>query len=330
VLRPAGGAWKGLLVIHYRTFRNTDPPILAQLWNACFTERGAFACRGTTHLEYFLFAKPYFEAAGLILACDGEQPVGFAHAGFGPSADGASLNRETGILCLLGVHPNHRRQGIATDLLRRCEDYLRQHGARDLYAGPLGMFSPFGFGLYGGSQSPGFLDSDPLARLFLEARGYKVEKTCLVLQRPLDLPIVPSDGRFAAHRQRFEIHAGPYHDASWWQECMLGPVELHDFRMRDKTTHRVLARANLWEMDTFNARWNEHAIGFVDLEVDADTRRQGLARFLLSQLLRHLQDQFFSLVEFQVLQDNLPCLQLLQSLGFQQVDTGRHYRKEAG
>ena len=115
--------------------------------------------------------------------------------------------------------------------------------------------------------------------------------------------------------------------ASWWHEAVLGPVELLDFRMRDKTTHRVLARATLWEMDTFNARWNEHAIGFVDLEVDAETRRQGLARFLLAQLMRHFQDQFFSLVESQVPEDNAPCLQLLRGLGFQQVDAGRQFRK---
>jgi ribosomal protein S18 acetylase RimI-like enzyme len=315
-------------VIHYRTFRNTDPPLLAQLWNACFTERGAVVFRGTTLMEYFLYAKPYFDPAGLIQACAGEEMVGFVLAAFGPNADGSALNPETGMICLLGVHPGHRRQGIGTELLRRAEEYLAGHGARELYAGPLGNFSPFGFGLYGGSQSPGFLESETLSRPFFEARGYKVHKTCQVLQRPLDMPIVVSDGRFAAHRQRFEIHAGPYHDATWWQECVLGPVELHDFRMRDKNTHRVLARANLWEMETFNTRWNEHAIGFLDLEVAADSRRQGLARFLLAQLLRHLQDQFFSLVEFQVLDDNLPCQQLLRGLGFQQVDVGRHYRKE--
>jgi ribosomal protein S18 acetylase RimI-like enzyme len=314
-------------VIDYRTFRNTDPPVLVGLWNNCFVERGAAPLRGSTLLEYFVLAKPYFDPAGLILASADKQPVGFALAGFGPSADRARLDPTVGVLCLLGVHPSYRRQGIGTELLRRLEEYQRQRGARELLAGPLGTLNPFTFGLYGGSQSPGFLDSEPLARKFFERHGYSVHKTCQVHQRTLDKPISVADGRFAAHRQQLEIHAGPFHQATWWRECVVGPVELHDYRLRDKTTQAVLAHATLWEMEPFSARWNDHAIGFVDLEVAPDRRRQGLARFLLAQLLRYLQDQFFSLAEFQVLEDNVAGINLLRGLGFEQVDTGHSFRK---
>jgi ribosomal protein S18 acetylase RimI-like enzyme len=314
-------------VIHYRTFRNTDPPDLAYLWNACFTERGAITFRGTTLLEYFLFAKPYFDPAGLIVAHDDNGVVGFGLAGFGPNADESGLDRSRGLVCLIGVHPNHRRQGIGSELLRHTEAYLRKQGAQEILAGPLGRSSPFTFGIYGGSQSPGFLESDQAAQPFLLKNGYQITKTCLVLQKMLDAPVMVADGRFGALRQRMEIHAGPYRDSTWWEECLLGPVELHDYRVREKNSQRVLAQANLWEMETFSMRWNEHAVGFVNLEVDPAYRRQGLAKFLVAQLLRHLQDQFFSMAEFQVLQDNTLALALLGGLGFQQVDTGRQYRK---
>src|SRR5437588_12145086 len=99
----ATAAWKGFFVIHYRTFRNTDPPALVDLWNDCFVERGAAPLRGTTLLEYFILAKPYFDPAGLVLATAADRPIGFALAGFGPNADGTRLDPATGVLSLIGV-----------------------------------------------------------------------------------------------------------------------------------------------------------------------------------------------------------------------------------
>src|ERR671938_100354 len=83
--RPAAAPGKARPVVHYRTFRNTDPPGLVDVWNACFTGRGAAYVHGPGVLEYFLFAKPYFDPDGLIVALEGSEVVGFAHAGFGPN-----------------------------------------------------------------------------------------------------------------------------------------------------------------------------------------------------------------------------------------------------
>jgi ribosomal protein S18 acetylase RimI-like enzyme len=313
-------------VIQYRTFRNTDPPALAAIWNDCFTGRGAANLRGPILLEYFSFAKPYFDPEGLILATADGQPVGCAHAGFGPDAGGGT-RRQTGVLCVLGVHSSHRRQGIGSELLRRSEDYLRRNGATELYAGPQTPLNPFTFGLYGGCQSPGFLDSDALARPFLEKHGYRIRTTCQVLQRSLRLPLAVVDARFAAYRQRYEILVRPYRAPTPYQESVLGPLELHEFRLQDRTNGQIPGRAVLWEMETFAPRWNEHPIGVVDLVVEPAQRRQGLAKFLFAQLLRHLQEQYFSLVEVQVLEDNTPAQNLFRGLGFSQVDMGRLYQK---
>lgn len=314
-------------MIQYRIFRNTDPPALAKLWNICFTQRGSIGLRGTILLEYFLFAKPYFDPASLTLACAENEPVGFALSGFGPNPKGDALDRTIGVICLIGVQPTYRRQGIGTELLRRSEAYLQERGAKRIYAGPLTPLNPYTFALYGGSDSPGFLDSDTLARPFFEKHGYVLDRSCQVLQRPLDTPVVSNDGRFPALRQQIEILGGPYRETTWWQECVLGPIELHDYRLRDRKTQQLVAKANLWEMETFSMRWNEHAIGFVNVEVVPELRRQGLAKFLLTQLLRHLQDQFFSLAEMHVPTDNTPALQLARGLGFQPIDTGRQFRK---
>ena len=68
-------------------------------------------------------------------------------------------------------------------------------------------------------------------------------------------------------------------------------------------------------------------VGILDLEVREGLRRQGLAKFVLVHLLRHVQEQFFSLVEVQANERNEAALRLYRGLGFEQVDTGRTYRK---
>ncbi len=314
-------------MILYRTFRNGDPPGLVQVWNAAFPGRGAVNMQGANWLECFLFSKPYFDPESLIIAQDDSQIVGFVLAGFGPNDTESALDPKIGVLCLLGVSPSHRHQGIGSELLRRAEAYLTGHGSQDLFAGPMYPLNPYGFALYGGSGSAGFLDSDPQARPFLEHNGYTVENTCLVFQRSMQRTLSVSDGRFAAHRLRYQIHAGPFQGTTWWQECILGPVELHEYSLRDKLTGHTAARALMWEMETYASRWNEHAIGISDIIVPVEMHRQGLAKFLLTQILRYLHDQFFTLIEIHSPADNAAAINLLRGLAFEQVDAGHIYRR---
>lgn len=316
-------------VIHYRTFRNGDPPGLVEVWNETFTGRGSVRLRNASWMEYFLFSKPYFDPKSLIIAEDDGRMAGFAWAGFGANETENALDRRDGVVCVLGVVPSHRRQGIGSELLRRAEAYLRARGSDVLFAGPMYPLNPYTFGLYGGSNSPGFLDSDPLARPFFEHNGYTVESSCLVFQRSLQRAVSVADGRFAAHRLRYAIHASPCRGTTWWQECILGPVELHEYRLQDKLTGHTAARALLWEMETYTPRWNEHAVGITDILVSAEMRRQGLAKFLMTQMLRYLQDQFFSIVEMEVHADNTAGINLLRGLDFEQVDAGHVYRKSS-
>jgi ribosomal protein S18 acetylase RimI-like enzyme len=314
-------------VIHYRTFRNTDPPALADVWNNCFDERGSAPIRSPLVLEYFALAKPYFDPQGLIVALEDDRLIGFVFTGFGSTADQRSVDRSIGVICLLGVLKPFRRQGVGSQLLARGEEYLRSKGATTLFAGPQTPHNPFTFALYGGSKSPGFLDSTVDARPFLEHRGYVAEATQRVLRFSLDQPPTIADGRFVTYRQRYEILLTPRHGTPWYQECVLGPIELHDYQLRDKVTGRNVANAGVWEMDTFGQRWNEHAIGLTDFQVAADLRRQGLGKFLLAMMLRHLHEQFFTLVEAQVPADAVPAVGLFQRIGFTQIDVGRRYRK---
>jgi len=315
-------------VVHYRTFRNNDSPGLVAIWNEAFTSRGEVHLRHSSPLESYVFAKPYFDPAGLFLAIEDDVPVGFAHAGFGPNSTYTALSRSEGVICVVGVRPSHRRRGIGSELLRSCESYLVRNGAQTVYAGPAAPINPFYFALYGGSELPGFLDSDAQAGPFLRRNGYGPHSTCRVFDRSLHQPVNVPDGRFAALRRQYEWRLAPRTGVgNWWEECVLGPVETVDFRLENKSTGQVVARASAWEMDLFSWRWNHPAIGIVNVEVLPELRRQGLGKFLLTQTLRYLQEQFFGLVEVQSAEQNDAALKLYRSVGFEEVDIGHVYRK---
>ena len=78
-------------MIHFRPFRNTDPPALVDIWRSQPPLRRRAQGIDVTAMERFVFSKPYFEREGLIVAEEAGRPVGFVHAGFGPVEDGSTL-----------------------------------------------------------------------------------------------------------------------------------------------------------------------------------------------------------------------------------------------
>jgi ribosomal protein S18 acetylase RimI-like enzyme len=316
-------------VIEYRTFCNTDPPKLIQVWNESFTGRGAVKLPMPTVLEEFVFAKPYFDPAGLILAVEENTPVGFVHAGFASNDSGSALATDTGVICAIGVRPSYRRRGIGSELLCRAESYLTGRGASVIVAGGVAPNNPFYFGLYGGAESSGFLASDAATEPFLARAHFQpAPETHLVFQRRLEGPVNVADARFPAIRRKYELVAMPHRGkATWYREAALGPIELLDAVLREKTTGQEVARASAWEMVGFCQRWGVPAVGIVDLQVRPELRRQGLAKFLMVHLMRYIQEQFFSLIEVQAPETNTTVVVLYRGLGFERVDTARTYRK---
>ena len=106
-------------MVQYRSFRNTDPPHLVDVWNESFTSRGIARLRHSTVLERHVFAKPYFDASGLIIAEENGHRLGFVHAGFGPNQRETMLGKLEGVICVVAVRPSHQRKGIGSEWLRR-------------------------------------------------------------------------------------------------------------------------------------------------------------------------------------------------------------------
>jgi ribosomal protein S18 acetylase RimI-like enzyme len=314
--------------MRYRTFRNADPPAVVALWNEALTHRGAVELRSHTPLENAVFNKPYFDPLGFIVAEDEGRMVGFAHGGFGPTDDLSALDPTKGVIAALAVRPDRRRSGVGSELLGRVEAYLRERGATSLRAGPSRPDKPFYLGVYGGSNAPGFLRSDPDIEPFLLARGYAPDRRVNVFDRRLDTPLNIVDARFGALRRKYEPQALPQARlGSWFRECVLGPLEPSEFRLDDKATGQTAARALFWEMTDYGWRWGAPPAGVLDVQVRNDLRRQGMGKFLLAQLLRHLQEQYFAVAEVQVPDEDEAAAKMFRSLGFVQVDVGVSYVK---
>lgn len=317
-------------MIEYRTYRNPDPPALVAVWNESATARGAFPIRSAGLIDRWLLSKPYFDPAAFSLAVDSETKtvVGFSLAGFGPNAEWSGLDKSKGIVCCVVVKPAWRRKGIGRELFRRAERYLTERGAITLLAGSQRPNNPYLFGLYGGSNSPGILDSDADAKPFLATLGYRPGESVSVFQRPLDQPINLADPRLISLRKRYDVQLlKAAVVGSWWQECVWSTLDPAEFRAVDKLTGMPAARATAWELEGFGWKWNYPSAGIIDVQVRPDLRRQGLAKMLVTHILRTLQDQFFGIGELMVSSDDPSAIGLCKSVGFEQVDVGYAYVK---
>lgn len=274
-------------MIQYRPFHNTDPPKLVKLWHACQLGRGAAEHFSYDALEEFAFAQPYFDRNGLIIAHDGDRIVGCAHAGFGCDEQQEGLSFDAGVICLVLVHPAHRRKGIGKRLVSLAEAYLRAAGASEVYAGPAEPRDPFYFGLYGGSQPAGFLDSDTAAAPFFEALGYEPVERHLVFQRSLAQDSDPVSVRLVTIRRKMELKiVSQPPNPTWWWGTRLGRLDTLRFLLVPKGGGPPVAAVSAVGLDLYLAKWGERSIGLLDLYVAETERRKGYAQALLVEVGR--------------------------------------------
>jgi ribosomal protein S18 acetylase RimI-like enzyme len=312
-------------VVEYRTFRNTDVPRLVAVWNDSIANRGSPRLANNTLLERYVLAKPIFDPKGLFVAESNGAVVGWAHAAM-------SLNpfntQPVGVNCMMGVRSAHRRQGIGSELLKHCEQYLREKGATVLHAGGHWPNNPFYMGLYGGCESPGFLVSDALAEPFFLKHGYHVDQKIQVLQHTLDQPMKMFDPRFVGLKSRYDLQFGsPRRLLSKWHEYVHGYVDPLQFVLNDKQNGTWVGRTLVWEMEAFSLHWRRPTVGIFDFEINPPYRRAGVGRYFLSLIMKYIQDQFFTLVELHLEETNQFGLEFLRSLDFEHVDTGQVFVK---
>jgi ribosomal protein S18 acetylase RimI-like enzyme len=315
-------------MIRYRPFRNTDPPAIAELWCNQPPHRALVQPMSPPLLETRVFSKPYFDRHGLIVAEEHDHVVGFAHGGFGSNADGSGLSTEIGATCMLMVASGDQRPRIASELLKESEQFLIGRGARTLYAGSVYPANAFYLGLYGGSQSPGVLESDTERLDLYFSAGYQRVEGHIVMQRPLAgfRPIVDRAQMQLRRQYRIESELDPP-DESWWEACTIGQMERVRHRLVSRQTGAVCGSVIFWDMERMSTSWGVHAVGLMKLDIVENMRGQGLGTFLVGEALRHTHGAGASLAEVQMVEHNQAAIALFSKLGFNHVDCGLVLRK---
>jgi ribosomal protein S18 acetylase RimI-like enzyme len=318
-------------MLTYRTFRNTDPPKLASIWRSRAGQQALAQPISVDLLEQYVFAKLYFDYHGLILACDDGEAVGFAHAGFGPDDQEGGVCTEMGTTCLVLTRADCRKAELATGLLEQSEAYLRRQGAKVIYGGGIRPLNAFYFGLYGGSEMPGVLDTDRVAQGAYLARGYEEIDRTLVMQRDLSTFEAVVDRRQMQIRRQMvvEVAIDPP-SRTWWEACVLGEFDLTRFALVPRGGGPPAAIATFRSMELTDSSSPGHIMALIDLVVAEAYRRRGLAVFLLSEAFRQFARQGITTIEAQAMQHNVAALGMYRKLNFQQIDQGSVFRKGEG
>jgi ribosomal protein S18 acetylase RimI-like enzyme len=314
-----------LVLICFRSFRNSDPPGIADVWRRQPPQRGLVQPMLPTLFERHVLSKLYFDREGLIVAESEGRIVGFAHAGFGPTDDFSDISTELGTTAMLMTVASD--DGLADELLARSEERLRSRGAKVLYAGGIWPLNPFYLGLYGGSEAPGILTSSrSLVEIFTRA-GYEEIDRVLVFQRELAGFRSPVDRQQIQWRRNCQIEAElDPPPANWWEACQWAQSDRYRFSLRLRGGP-VCGTAVYWDMEPLASSWGVHAAGLIQFEVDAGQRRQGLGTFLVAESMRQMHEQGATLVETQTMQSNTAAVGLYKKLGFKEVDQGLVLRK---
>ncbi|MDA7979102.1 MAG: GNAT family N-acetyltransferase [Pirellulales bacterium] len=315
-------------MIDYRSFINTDPPRLAELWTKCAAARAHFQRVTPELLDDLVFSKQYFDRKGLIVATEDSVPVGFVHAAFGPSKDFSTISSDVGVICALLVDDSHRGQGVGRSLLALAQQFLLERGAKLIYGGGARPFNPFYWGLYGGAEFPGVLASEPAAQGLFQSAGFEVFGRTVLWRCDLDQFKPPMNRQQLQVKRQFDVRAiADPQPATWWEANTAEALEQVRYELVCKTTRDVKASVTLWTMERKTEGMLIRSAGVMDLLVDEDLRRQGAGTFLVGDALRELKLRNFATVEGQTFRQDEGIGKLLSNLGFQEVDQGTIFRK---
>ena len=315
-------------MITYRSFLNTDTPHIVSIWKQQRKQRALSETMFQDVFERCVLAKPFFENAGLILAVRDGKAKGFIHCGFGPTKDRSDLDRRRGIICLLLTISDEDKDAVYTGLMEQAERYLTSQGCESISIGTDFPFSPFYLGLFGGSNIPGvFSENESLLNRF-RSNGYAVEQTVIVTQRSLhDFRAVLDRKQTTVRRgYRIQYDQDPLPN-NWWEACTLGNTNRSVFTLIDRKSGETHGNISYWDMEPLARNWGVRAMGLFDCSIDPEARKTGRGTFLVSESLRHMQQQGVTLVEAQVLESNMPAMNLFTKMGFENVNKGYLLKK---
>jgi len=325
-------------MLSIRSFRNFDPPKILEIWRQFFSKdpQEAVSVSLPVLLENVL-SIPFFENRGLFLAFDGDLPVGFAHASFGPNRDKSNLNPETGVIHLIMTVPTYPApEELTRRLLEQCEEYLKNRGAKVIFGGSPQSSISFYSGLYGGSEPIGVDESDKVLFGAYQDFGYNVLYNTLRLTKDLknfQITFTPKSVTWNRNRKLILHFSDDPPTENWFQACMtthsnwfsatatLGPQG----EKRGEVLIRVTQPLNL---PGSNVQIPPTAV-LVHIRTADGFLRQGIGTFLLGGAIRRLtaNSRPPNRIETIVMQEEDHSINFFRKLGWKEGDKGKVFLK---
>ena len=311
--------------VSYRRFRNTDPPLIVDVWRQQPAFQGFYQDLTHKQLDDHVLSKLFFSRNGLILAVEDKsgdegKPLGFVHASFSVTEDLSDLNYQVGLISQLRVVPGERQQEIAAGLLKQAMDYLRSRGAKVCHFGSQFPDAPFYIGLYGSSRHPGVMEKDELVIDALTANGFSQTGRVVCLSRRLEgfRPIVDRQQQMVRRNYLINKILDPL-PRSWWESCTLGTTERQRqrFLVKRKRDNFVCGSVSYWDMQPIATQTSGDTRGLYDLHIAPEIQRNGVATWLVGESLKHLIEAGVQSVDAQAEETNAASVKLFQKLGFE-------------
>ncbi|GHT13083.1 hypothetical protein FACS1894170_08650 [Planctomycetales bacterium] len=316
-----------------RPFQNADPPRLVELQRKC--QQDIFSPLSISQLQAQVLGLPMTDLRSMMLAFDDDELVGYIHTALSPDADGSRLVNTTGQICMLCADPAYpNRSEVLTALLQAGEAYLVNCGVQEIFGGSPSPAMPFYTGFYGGGEVVGFLQKDEaIVRSFLDT-GYRIDQktTWFHLDMHRYEPLSSTDALAWLHTVTIEINDAP-RAKSWYEGCILlngnWLEAMAFFNATGKAIARIRIRISCPSSDEpfvlYNGLWTA---SLIDIRVHPDFRHQGVGKFLLSELVRHLADRRQIIqIDAHIAEDSLALYALLNGLNWEQKEQGYIFYK---
>ncbi|MDR3182514.1 MAG: GNAT family N-acetyltransferase [Planctomycetaceae bacterium] len=318
-------------MLSIRPFRNADPPRLVELWRKCrYSSPQLFTPLSLNQLQVQVFGIPMTDLRSVMLAFDDERLAGYVHTALAPAGDGSRTGDTTGHICFLSIDPEYPNQEEAgAGLIFAAEQYLADCGVQEIFGGSPSPSVPFYTGFYGGGEAIAVLRSDESAvKCFLDA-GYSIHQKTVWFH--LDIrnyePPSMTDVLQWMNIVTVELNETP-RAKSWWEGCILANGYWVEAMAFSNETTKPIARVRIRitcpdaedDFAMYSGLWTA---SLMDIRVHPDYRHQGVAKFLLAELLQYLiSRRQISHINAHIAEDSVALYALLNAMEWEQRDSG--------
>lgn len=318
-------------MLSIRTFRNTDPPDMAEIWRQYFSsESKKVVPISVDILSSNILGLPFFDPEGLFIAFDNDAPVGFAHASFGPNRNRDDLDRETGVINLIMVVPSYpHREELCQTFVDLCENYLKSNGAKVIFGGSTRASASFYTGFYGGSEPLGIYDDDFLVSVY-ESSGYQVQSRTKRLRcdlRNYKTVFTPKSVGWGRKQVRIDYSEKAPIAQNWFQACSMAHFNWFTtsayIPTRDTPVAELFIRVyQPWSSLNLDVKVPPKASLF-GYNVDLDLRRQGLGTYVFGEAIRYLAGAIGpTMIETVAMEAEVPFIHFLTRFGWHEFGQG--------